>query len=253
MEMQVKKLSDVPEIKELLRVLQENGLLKEESEVKSLVDYIEAMETKLGDMSQELSDMHLQVKDIRDHTIRAKCTELLGKAEETLKQAKQAVVSCKNNLIASAKSALTAFKEKGKGALVSAVNAMKIPSALEHLKNGFQKASESMRAHAGKLDAVREELHGVGVHLKNAGRALLGKPTKESDQLKADKGVLAKLRNLLQKSASGLESMGNDAASLSTRLRESHERRQSVKSDLNDLKAVRHDKGTPPLAKEVAR
>ena len=31
------KLSDIPEIKELLKVLEENGLLKEQNDVKTLV------------------------------------------------------------------------------------------------------------------------------------------------------------------------------------------------------------------------
>ena len=55
------KLSDIPEIKELLKVLEENGLLKEQNDVKTLVSYIEDMETKLFDMSTELKEMHGEV------------------------------------------------------------------------------------------------------------------------------------------------------------------------------------------------
>ena len=43
------KLSDFAEIKELLKVLEENGLLKEKEDVSSLVGYIERMETKLSE------------------------------------------------------------------------------------------------------------------------------------------------------------------------------------------------------------
>ena len=50
---------------------------KEETEVKSLVDYIESMETKLGDMSQELSDMHLQVGGIGEVHISGMLLEIL--------------------------------------------------------------------------------------------------------------------------------------------------------------------------------
>lgn len=45
------KLSEIPEIKELLKVLSDNGLLKEENNVKHLVSYIEDMENKILDMS----------------------------------------------------------------------------------------------------------------------------------------------------------------------------------------------------------
>ena len=137
MDINVTKLSDIPEIKELLKVLEENGLLKEQNDVKTLVSYIEDMETKLFDMSTELKEMHGEVGKIRDSTLRARCTQLITAASEKIQQASQMVVSCKNNLIKSAKDALRAFKEKGKDALVTAVNAMKIPSALDMLKNGF--------------------------------------------------------------------------------------------------------------------
>ena len=40
MDVNTMKLSDIPEIKELLKVLEENGLLKEQNYVKTLVSYI---------------------------------------------------------------------------------------------------------------------------------------------------------------------------------------------------------------------
>lgn len=245
------KLYELPEIKELLQVLEENGLHQEQANVRSLVDYIQGMETKLNDMTREMQAMHGEVNEIRDNTIRAKCTELLAKADEKIQQAKKLVVSCKENLITSARNALKAFKEKGKDALITAVNAMKIPSALEMLRNGFQRVSEAMHRDAGKLDAVREELHGVGLHLKNAGRALIGKPTKESEQLEADKGVLARLRNFLQRSGDRFADMGRGAEELATGMRESHEQRQSVKAGLNQLKAEQKKAKAPKVQEPV--
>lgn len=245
------KLSDFAEIKELLKVLEENGLLKEREDVSSLVGYIERMETKLSEMNSELQDMHGEVSKIRDGTIKAKCTQLMVKTEEKLIQVKQIVRTCKNNLIISARNALTAFREKGKEALVSAVNAMRIPAALDAMKNGFRKASESMRGNAEKLDAVREELHEVGFHLGNVGRAILGKPTKESEQLKRDKGILAKVRNFLQKSGDKFSEMEKGASTLSSKMRNSYEKQQSVKSELKALKTAKKEtKSKAPLLKD---
>lgn len=245
------KLSDFAEIKELLKVLEENGLLKEKEDVSSLVGYIERMETKLSEMNSELQDMHGEVSKIRDGTIKAKCAQLMAKTEEKLIQAKQVVRTCKNNLIISARNAITTFREKGKEALVSAVNAMRIPAALDAMKNGFRKAAESMRGNAEKLDAVREELHEVGFHLGNVGRALIGKPTKESEQLKRDKGILAKVRNFLQKSGAKFSEMEKGAGELSSKLRSSYEKQNSVKSELKALKSAKKEtKSKAPLLKD---
>lgn len=237
MDINVTKLSDIPEIKELLKVLEENGLLKEQNDVKTLVSYIEDMETKLFDMSNELKEMHGEVGKIRDSTLRARCMQLITAANEKIQQASQMVVSCKNNLIKSAKDALRAFKEKGKDALVAAVNAMKIPSALDMLKNGFHRAAESLGKSVSNLETVRNELHDVGTHLKNAGRALIGKPIKENEELKADKGILAKLQIFLQKTAEKFSGMEQSAGEASKSLRDSYDERKSVKSDLKKLKA----------------
>ena len=230
------KLSEFPEIEDLLKILEENGLFKEMNEVSTLVHYVEHMEDKLSEMSTELRDMHDEVTKIRDSSIKAKCTALMATAEERFNQVKQVVTTCKNNLLISVRSAITAFKEKGKDALVSAVTAMRIPSALDAMKNTFSKAAESMRGNAEKLDAFRDELHEVGFHLKNAGRALFGKPAKESEQLKHDKGILAKVRAFMQKTADKYEGMGKSAEKLSTKMKERYEKQKSVKSELKALK-----------------
>ena len=143
-----------------------------------------------------------------------------------------------SNLLISARSAITAFKEKGKDALVSAVTAMRIPSALDAMKNAFSKAAESMLGNAEKLDVFRDELHEVGFHLKNAGRALFGKPAKESEALKHDKGILGKIRSFMQNTADKYEDMGRSAEKLSTKVKERYEKQKSVKSELKSIKAA---------------
>ena len=93
------KLSACPEITELFAVLEQNGLHQEKDKVKSLVDYIEDMETRLSDMTAELSEIRQAVGQIHDSTLRAECGRLYTKAEEKLKQAKTVVVTVKNNLM----------------------------------------------------------------------------------------------------------------------------------------------------------
>lgn len=247
------KLSEIPEIKELMQVLSDNGLFKEKNNVKHLVSYIEDMENKIIDMTVELREMHNEVGKIRDSTLRARCTQLVTAASEKIQQTKQMVVSCKDNLVRSAANALKAFKEKGKDALVSAVNAMKIPSALEMLKNGFHKAADSIGKSAANLVTVREELHDVGTHLKNAGRALIGKPIKENEELKADKGILGKLQIFLQKTAAKFTDMEHSAEEKAKNLRETYEERKSVKTDLKKLKAEQAKAKNAPAVAEPSR
>ena len=247
------RLSEHAEIKELLEVLEKHGLSKEKSDVSSLVFYIENMENKLNEMTKDLHEMYGEVTKIRDSTLHAKCAQALSSAGEKIAQAQQIVTTFKNNFIISAKHALKQFESKGKEALVSAVNAMKIPFALDALKNGFNKASEAMARNAEKTDLFRSELHGVVFHLKNAGRALIGKPPKESEQMKSDKGILAKLKSFYEKASKTFSDMGKGAGGLSQRMKDIYEKQQSVKYDLKQLKAMHQNKAKSPLSKEIAR
>lgn len=247
MDVNTMKLSDIPEIKELLKVLEENGLLKEQNDVKTLGFLYRGYGNKTVRYEHRTKRNARRGRQNRDSTLRARCTQLITAASEKIQQASQMVVSCKNNLIKSAKDALRAFKEKGKDALVTAVNAMKIPSALDMLKNGFHRAAESLGKSVSNLETVRNELHDVGTHLKNAGRALIGKPIKENEELKADKGILTKLQIFLQKTAEKFSGMEHSAEEASKSLRESFEERKSVKSDLKRLKRKAKPRMLPRL------
>ena len=254
--METAKLSVHPQIIDLYAVLEQNGLLKQKEEVKSLVGYIEGMEEKLGQMMGEIQDMHTQVSRLHDQTLRAKCSQLVGKAGDKIQQAKTMVSVTKGKLIDSAGNAVKTFKEKGRSALVQAVEAMRIPAALSRLKNGFSHTAEAMHQSAGRLDTMREELHEVGGHMKNAGRALMGKPAKLAEQLASDKGILAGLRSVLESCGKAFSHMERGAETLMGKIqngRAPEGKKQSVKSELRQLKTGHTEQTKAPLQKEQAR
>lgn len=249
-------LREYPQIIELLEVLQQCGLQKEKDEVQSLVTYIGDMEEKLAQMMGELQEMRGEVKQIHDSGLHAKCTRLLDSVQGKIEQAKETVQTVKQNFVRAAGNAVRAFKEKGRSALLQAVNAMKIPDVLVHLRNGFRTAAHSMQEAAGKVDTTREQLHEVGSHLKNAGRVLLGRPAKQLEKLEADKGVLAKLRNFFEGTQKAFSGMEKGAASLSEKLRDDRapeEKKPSVKSELKALKTEHAAMKNAPVMQEQAR
>lgn len=254
--METAKLSVHPQIIDLYAVLEQNGLLKQKEEVQSLVGYIEGMEEKLGQMMGEIQDMHTQVSRLHDQTLRAKCSQLVVKAGDKIQKAKTMVSVTKVKLIDSAGNAVKTFKEKGRSALVQAVEAMRIPAALSRLKNGFSHTAEAMRQSAGRLDTMREELHEVGGHMKNAGRALMGKSAKQAEQLASDKGILAGLRGVLESCGKAFSHMERGADSLMGKIQNGKApegKKQSVKFELRQLKTGHTDQPKAPLPKEQAR
>ena len=251
------RMTDCPEITELLSVLEQNGLHKERDDVNHLVNYLDGMESKLSELMNELSEMRKEVSQIHDNTLRAKCSQFVGKAGEKLKQTGTAILTLKNNFIRAAGNAVKSFREKGLDALRSAMQAMKIPNALEALKSGFCRSADAMQESAGRVDGLRQELHEVWLHLKNAGRTLLGKPTKEAVALEADKGALAKLRSFMERMSKGFSAMEQSTDALAGKLRAERdapvkaESRDSVKSELRDIKSEHKKTGKAPALEQV--
>lgn len=249
-------LREHPQIIDLLAVLEQNGLTKEQEEVSSLVDYIGSMEETLSRMMGELQDMHSQVQAIQDKGISARCNRLAETAQEKVTQANTMVSAVRSNFIQAARNAVGAFKEKGRTALSQAVRAMKIPALLSKMKGVFQKTSQFMKDAASQVESKREQLHEAAGHLQNAGRVLSGKDAQEMALLEQDKGILAKVRDGFAGMGRAFSAMeeraGALAETLETEPREAAGRR-SVKSELHTLKAKQGGKRLIAPAKEQAR
>ena len=92
--------------------------------------------------------------------------------------------------------------------------------------------------------------------MKNAGRALLGRSAKKAGNLEADKGMLAKLRDFLESCGDTFSKMERSADRLIDKIQQNEKQakqKQSVKSDLRQLKTQRHEKSKAPVLKEQAR
>lgn len=245
-----------PQIIDLYEVLEQNGLHKQKEEVQSLVGYMESMDYNLSVMMNEIQKMHTEIGRLYDKGIRAQCAKIVSKAGDTVQQAKTMVSVTKVKIIQSAGDAVKAFREKGKSALVQAVQAMRIPSVLSSVKNGFSRAAQSVRQSTERLEGLREQIHEAGGYIKNAGRALFGKGPAESEKLKADKGLLAKVRDGLESFGTAFSKMERGADRLLGKIQPEKEpdgRRQSVRSELHRLKAAHSTQDRAPAAKEQVR
>ena len=162
----------------------------------------------------------------------------------------------KTNLVRSAKNAVHDFKEKGVDALRKAVSAMKIPSALSLLREGLHSGVESMERNAAKAGIVGGELNKAAQHTKNAGRALIGRRTKEPAGEKGDKGVLAKIQRAFLSFGRSFAAMEKAAENAQKRMEQfcrGGEKKPSVKAELKQIKSGRKESQKIQPAREQAR
>ena len=151
-------LGELPQIRELLSVLEQNNLQQQKEEVQALVGYIDSMEDKLSQMMDEMKEMRLEMGKLHDKGIRAQCAQLVTAAEGKIQQVKGMVSVTKANLVSSAGRMVQTFQEKGRAALRHTVQALRISSVLSRMEHGFSHASQAMEHCAGKLDVIREYL-----------------------------------------------------------------------------------------------
>ena len=239
-------LMEQPEIVELFRVLEGNGLTKEQKEVESLVKYLDGMEVQFGQVLEELRDVKEQLSQIQDGGVKASVLRIAEQAQGKMQEVGGQLNTARKNLIQSAGNALQTYKEKGKDALRKAVSSMKIPSALARIQEGLHGAMESMNRQADKMEVLNGELHAAGGHIKNVGRIFRGKEQKKVEPQATDRGITAKNRGITAKirksflTISGrLSSMEQTTENLRRRLEQfvqKEEKKPSVKVELKKLK-----------------
>lgn len=249
-------LIDCPQIIELYEVLDKNGLTEQKKEVQSLVSYIDNMESSLSEMMSEMRHLHSEIKSLQNKDIRSKCTQLAQKVEGKIGQVKKTVSLTKKKIVEGAENAVKVYKEKGKTALLQAISAMQIPAALFGIKQCFSNAANTMRQNAEKIDSVRAELHEVGGHIKNVGRVILGKPTKQMEALEEDKGIITKFRNLVISCGISFYRMEQITDRLLSKTyidKPIGEKKASVKQKLNQLKNKHSEKEKESIQTELTR
>ncbi|MBQ6270485.1 MAG: hypothetical protein IJK65_02120 [Clostridiales bacterium] len=235
------ELREHPQVAELIDTLDKNDMHKEKAEVESLVDYIGEMEKTLSEMLKEMQNMRKEISLIHNSTLRSKCQNLVQKTEGKIKQIFAVIGKIKDNFIQAVGNAVRTFKEKGKEAFKKAVRAMKVPETFDNLSGLFGKFSKDIEQDVAQIDSMQTELTGAKNHLKNVGRLLVGKPAKEAEQEKSDKGILSRLGKVFGKIGRGFETLSQKAMDKADKIRAA-DVKESVRNELDALKGI---KGAP--------
>ena len=249
-------LMEQPEILELFRVLEGNGLEKEQKEVESLVKYLDGMEIQFGQVLEELRDVKEQLSQIQDSGVKASVLRITEQAGGKVQEAGEKIHTVRKNLIQSAKNAVQTFRGKGKDALRKAVSSMKIPSALARIQEGLHGAVESMNRQADKMKVLSGELHAAGGQIKNARRIFRGKEQEKVEIQATDKGITAKIQKSFLALSGRLSSMEQTTDNLRRRLErfvQKEEKKPSVKGELKRLKEEKRSLQLPVPVKDHAR
>ncbi len=124
----------------------------------------------------------------------------------------------KERIVEGAKEAVEGFKRTGVKALDQAASALGVKKALESIQKGIGESITDVKKSIEKVENLGHELRSAGGHMKNAGRALMGKEQQEVDggseghfqaavlsPLRMEKTILNQLNNMALAAIGGME------------------------------------------------
>lgn len=234
-----KNLLEQENMKTFLQLLDEKGMHDEKLSVQLLAGYVDQMEFQFNTVLEELKNVRQELNTIQDKTLRATATRAVDKVVNKVEEAKGQLMKLKDHIITTVDKAVTEFKERGKSALVTAMKSLNVTGLLENIKNGLNHAAQSADHGIDKLTKFGNEVHAVNSHLKNAGRVLTGKDSKDLEPRDADKGALSKIQESLFFSMSAFSHMSQktDVAIIAVKkFEEKSNSKKSVKNELQDIK-----------------
>lgn len=250
-----KNLLEQENMKTFLQLLDENGMHDEKLSVQLLAGYVDQMEFQFNTVLEELKNVRQELNTIQDKTLRATATRAVDKVANKVEEAKGQLMKLKDHIITTVDKAVTGFKERGKSALVTAMKSMNVTGLLENIKSGLNHAAQSADHEIDKLTKLGNEIHAVNAHMKNAGRALVGKEIKGIEPRDMNKGILSKVQECFFFSMdvfSNTAQKTEDILGTVKKLEGKSNSKKSVKTELQNIKnSQQNNKSNNKSGKEM--
>lgn len=197
-------------IRKLLSLLAQNGYTREHGEVERLISQIERMDKQFDAVLSELHEVKQQVHQLQNRGVKASVKRMAGDISAVAAEGKALLTKMKNDLSCRASLLVTAVKEKGVNVLDKTLEALHVRECMGALRHVIHRCGEQAREGAIRVAAIGNELHAIGRHAGNVSRIAAGKQPVEYEQMKSDRGIIAKLQGLLERISGSFERMECD-------------------------------------------
>lgn len=163
-------------VKELLAILRENKAPSTQ-DFLAVLNQIGAMERQLDAAVKELAAMRQELKTAQEqnHPVKTALQKAVIAMQGQVLDLRDKLSELKKTVIEGCKNAVTEFKEKGVATLDNIAHFFKVRPILEAMRDNLTKNIQYDDKAIARIEAISTEYHQAGRHLKNMGRAILGK------------------------------------------------------------------------------
>jgi len=235
---------------ELLKIMRDNNA-PTMRDFMSVLNQVGAMEKQLAAATGELAAMRRELAEAQkqNHPIKNTLQKAVIAMQGQVLELRDKLAALKDNIINGCKNAIDAFKDKGVAALDGIARFFKIKPILESMRNGLEKNIAFDDKAIAKIEAVSTEYHEAGKHLKNVGRAMIGKEAITEAKpvgkvarafeapIKAERKIYVSMKKSVEAAIGSMIRLEEKAA----------ERKPSIKKTMDDLnKKVEREKAERP-------
>lgn len=163
-------------VKELLAILRENNAPSTQ-DFLAVLNQIGAMEKQLDAAVQELAAMRQELKTAQQHNhpVKTALQKAVIVMQGQVLDLRERLAKLKQTVIDGCINAVAAFKENGISALDNVARFFQVRPILEAMRDMLTENIQYDDKAIAKIEAISTEYHQAGRHLKNMGRAMLGR------------------------------------------------------------------------------
>ena len=215
--MQAGQLQENEAVRQFLQLLMENRPDKGQ-DYSMMLWQMDSMANQLNSALNELHDVREQLAKMQENPVKRFVLHVADAVEGRHHVMQICLAEMKERIVEGAKEAVEGFKRTGVKALDQAVSALGVKKALESIQKGIGESITDVKKSIEKVENLGHELRSAGGHMKNAGRALMGKEQQEVDggsegrfqaavlsPLRMEKTILNQLNNMALAAIGGME------------------------------------------------
>lgn len=220
-------------VKELLAILKENNSPSTKDFV-AVLNQVGAMEKQFAAAVKELAAMRqeLKIAQEQNHPVKTALQKAVIVMQGQVLDLRDKLAELKQNVIDGCKNAVAAVKETGISALDNAARFFKVRPILEAMRDMLTKDIQYDDKAIAKIEAISTEYHQAGRHLKNMGRAMLGREAAQevkqpgkltaviSAPFRAERSCFAAMKQNIDKAIGAISRLEERAAEKKPSIRE---------------------------------
>lgn len=169
------------EVQQFMKLLEENGRQGQAADLSALMWYMDGMNRQFEAVLVELQEVREQLAQEKRPSVREHMENAASAMEEKALAVREKLTGLWEKITQYTADAVHNFKEMGVSALDRAVSALGVKKALEAVQDGISGLAADARKSIEKVEDMGHDLRSAGAHLKNAGRALLGREAQTVD------------------------------------------------------------------------